>query len=61
MSCGKEFHIFDAEWEKERSYFIAQNVTSICAKVHFRMTLKKKNVLLIKALTNWRCTKVSDY
>ena len=20
MSCGKEFHIFDAEWEKERSY-----------------------------------------
>ena len=20
MSCGKEFHIFDAEWEKEPSY-----------------------------------------
>ena len=20
ISCGKEFHTFDAEWEKERSY-----------------------------------------
>ena len=20
ISCGKEFHNFDAEWEKERSY-----------------------------------------
>ena len=44
-----------------KSGHIAQNVSSVCTKVHFRMTLEKTNVFLIKALTNLRCTKVSDY
>ena len=34
-----------------KSGHIAQNVTSVCTKVHFRMTLEKTNVFLIKALT----------
>ena len=49
MSCGKEFHIFDAEWEKERSNYSAERDLDM-RKSPFSDDLKEKECFTDKGV-----------